>query len=135
MTKKKLKPTGKKYFKLTDPIFHQRVHVFINYSREDYEAWLKKRGVVDESHWNNQLMAFSTEMKSATAPTEWIIYVPNFDWKIQDHGSVVHEVVHTIMKIWASNNVPFSLDTQEFVATSVHRLYEDITAKIFNSTL
>jgi hypothetical protein len=74
------------------------------------------------------------EMSKGDGPIEWVIIVSNFDWHIRDQGTLIHEIVHTIVKIWKSNNVECAAINQEFLAHEVGNLYEDICRKIFTKT-
>ena len=73
---------------------------------------------------------FSCTVSVKDKPTEFLIYIKDFQWTIENQGTLIHEIVHTIIKIWDSNNIPHTSDTQEFLATSVSNLYEDITRKL-----
>lgn len=132
---KKLEPlVGKHYFLIKDSIFHRPVHVLLNHTRKDYEKWMIKRGVTKEelsSSGDTNFMAWSSVMSSSDKPDEWIIFVKDFDWTIKDQGSLIHEITHTVMKIFSANNIPFQLETQEFIAHSIGNMYEDICRQIF----
>lgn len=129
--KKKLDEAKKqKYFTVLEPIFHRKVHVFLNYSQEDYQRWCKKRGVVDDRTSDKEFSATSFEFDHDDQPTMWAISIKKFNWSIGSQGTLIHEIVHTIIKIWSLNHIPYNKDTQEFLAHSVANLYEDIAAKI-----
>jgi hypothetical protein len=130
---KKDKPLGKMQFIVKDCIFNRKVHVLLNYSGEDFTKWARRQG--DSSYERDgradaNLAAFSSQMDAEGEPSEWIICLKKFNWTIQDQGSLVHEIVHTVMKIFAMNNIPFVLETQEFIASMVGNMYEDIAAAI-----
>jgi hypothetical protein len=122
---------GKRYFKFREAIFGRTVHVLINFSRDDYIAWVRK---LDPSYHEDEkaddFAAWSVDMVK-DGISEWIICLKRFNWSIRDQGSLIHEIVHTIIKIWKSNNIPFTPDNQEFLAHSIGNLYEDIAAAIF----
>ena len=130
--KKKDLASRKQYIAIKESIFNRPVHVFLNYPYADYQKWLKKQHILDEEgKQNNNFAAFSTEFSSEERKyTEWVIFINDFQWTIHDMGSLIHEITHTIVKIWSSNNIPFNQDTQEFLAHSIGNLYEDISAKI-----
>lgn len=133
--KKKLpKVIPKRYFTVLDSIFHQKVHVFLNHSEADFKKWMKKIGAeydndVKESN-EADFSGYSSSMTTDTGKTEWLIVLKHFDWTIKDQGTLIHEIVHTIIKIWKSNNIPHNYDTQEFLAHSVSNLYEDVCRKL-----
>ena len=131
--KKKLKKV-KRSFCVRESIFQRPVHVFLNLSYEEYQEWQKKFApeATDLDLGDNpNYQAFSTEITGGGKPTEWIIFLREFDWTLNNQGSLIHEIVHTIIKIWKENNIPFNSDTQEFLAQSVSNLYEDIGKELF----
>lgn len=120
----------KTYFVVRESIFNRKIHVFLNFTSSDFKKWNTKRGVEDDSHDDKDFMALSYELGSERSPTEWAISVKEFNWTIRDQGSLIHEIVHTIIKVWKLNNIPVNPDTQEFLAHSIGNLYEDIAAKL-----
>ena len=132
--KKTIDVKRKQYFKLNEAIFDRPVHVFLNYSHSEFVKWVRKYGVdryKNDNEYDVNFYAFSTIIHGKNRPDEWVICMQSFDWTIKDQGSLIHEIVHTILKIWNNNNIPHTLDNQEFLAHSVGQLYEDIAAKIF----
>jgi hypothetical protein len=136
------KKPGKLYFKIKECIFHRTVHVFLNYSNAQYNVWLKQHvtklggTVVSEAReeFDDNFDAFSSSWDVKGHPSEWAVSVQDFDWTIQDQGTLIHELVHTIIKIWGFNNIPVSEDSQEFFAYSVGNMYKDIAHEIFKRT-
>jgi hypothetical protein len=124
---------GKKYFIIRERIFNRKVNVFLNYSGKDFNKWCNKKNYKQDDHEekDNDLIGFSTEMSGEDTPTEWIIVCNNFDWTIKDQGTLIHEIVHTVIKIWNRNNMKVCLETQEFFAHEINNLYEDICCKIW----
>lgn len=122
---------GKKHFLVYESIFNRKVTVFINYSGKEFDKWCdKNKFQYDPDDDEDDLIGFSTYMSIDGKPTEWIIVCKNFQWTLTNQGTLIHEIVHTIIKIWANNNMKVNLDTQEFFAHEVSELYEDICAKI-----
>jgi protein involved in sex pheromone biosynthesis len=115
-----------------DRIFKQEIHVFCNSTEKELLAWQKKIGVSDNDNegLNPNFSAFSTHYYSEEEPNIYLIWINNFDWTLNDQDSLIHEVVHTIVRIWKANNIKFVPETQEFFAHSVGHLYADIGAKI-----
>lgn len=135
--KKRVESIGKRYFKVEDSVFHRTVHVLLNHSEEEFVQWQKRKGVINAERDQNAVANFealSTSISSDSAPTEWIIHVKHFEWTIDNQGSLLHEVVHTVIKIFQMNNIPFNADTQEFIAHMIENLYTDIAAKLFRLT-
>jgi hypothetical protein len=125
---------GKRYLRVQESIFHRTVHVLLNYSADDWVAWQKRKGIDNadkDQRAASNFAGFSTQIDSTVSPSEWIICLKEFNWTISDQGTLVHEIVHVIMKIFLFNNIPFNPDTQEFIAHAVGNLYEDIAGKIF----
>lgn len=130
---KKEKPLGKMQFAVKDCVFHRKVHVLLNFTADDFTHWARRIGDKEyqrDGRADRNLAAFSSEIESEDGPTEWLICMKRFNWTIDDQGSLIHEIVHTVMKIFSMNNIPFVLETQEFIAHMVGNMYEDIAANI-----
>jgi hypothetical protein len=114
-----------------DPVFGQEVVVFCNQKFEAYTKWQKKLGVsnVDED-LNPNFSAFSTHVSGEDMPNKYIIWVNHFAWTLEDQSSLIHEIIHTVFRIWSANNISFCSETQEFLASSVDKLYSSIAQKI-----
>jgi len=140
MPKAKGRPKpGKLCFKVKDCIFQRPVHVFINYNNKQFNAWLakyieKKGGTLAKEprdEFDDNFAAFSTSWDIKGTPREWAVAVSDFDWTISGQGTLIHELVHTIIKIWDFNNIPVTIESQEFFAFAIGNLYEDIAHQIF----
>lgn len=130
------KLVGKQCFTVRDGIFHCKIHVFLNYSSEDFVKWAKSKKAVQFGYDDNaeaNFAGYSTEMSAPGVPTEWIIVLKSFDWTITDQGTLIHEIVHTVIKIFATNNIPFIPETQEFIACMIGNMYEEVAAQIRSS--
>lgn len=122
---------GKRYFQIYDGIFARRVHVLLNYTPQDYEKWLNTKKIKDVGIKNfNDFAGWSTEIESSDGQTELIIFVSHFNWAIKCQGTLIHEITHTVVKLFNHNNIPFNSDTQEFFAHLISRMYEDIAHKL-----
>lgn len=131
--KKKTIPSeiSKKYFVVYDAVFDQKVHVLINHTAEDYQKWLNRYKVKDVSVKDfNNFAGWVSEFTTEKETTERLLFIPRFKWAIKCQGTLIHEIVHVIIKIWSANNIPFNEDTQEFLAHSIGRLYESIAHKL-----
>ena len=125
----------KRHFYVLDPIFKQRIHVFLNYSGADFRKWCKSIGAeYDTDRYNEQddatFAGFSTYMTLEGKPPQWIIVQKDFNWSIHSQETLIHEIVHTVIKIWRSNNIPYNDDTQEFLAHEIANIYGDIAHKL-----
>jgi hypothetical protein len=128
----------KRYFSVKESIFNRKVHVFVNFTSKQFEAFAenrwKARFVGEQKHedYDAEFNAFSW---SITGPygTEWIIVLKEFDWCLSDQNILIHEITHTIIKICDSNNIKVNESTQEFLAHSVGNLYEDIAGIILGT--
>lgn len=138
MKKKKIIKTipekiGPKTFVLYDPIFKQKINVLLNQDEKSYCKFLNKLKVKDVGKKDLELsmfQGFSTYLEREDGLREYIILMKEFNWCIKNQGTLIHEIVHTIIKIWESNNIPYNADTQEFLAHSIGGLYEDIAHKL-----
>lgn len=121
----------KKYFVVYDSIFKQRIHILINHTPEQYEKWLNRKKIKDVVVKDyNDFQGWVSEFITEKGNTERILFIPNFQWAIKHQGTLIHEIVHAIIKIWSFNNIKFNEDTQEFLAHSIANLYEDIAYKL-----
>lgn len=119
---------GKKYFTVKESIFNRTVNVFINYTSADIDVWC---GSPQVQRTNDSDFAGFSFVLTKDNITEYGIQIKEFDWTLDQQGTLIHEIVHTVIKIWSSNNIPYTYDNQEFLAHSVSNLYVDIAAKIF----
>ena len=125
----------KKYFVVYDAVFDQKIHVLMNHTAKDYEKWLNKHKVKDIGIKSvSDFAGWVTDFTTDEDTTERILFIPKFNWAIKCQGTLIHEIVHVIIKIWQSNNIPFNVDTQEFLAHSIGRLYESIAHKLLVKT-
>jgi hypothetical protein len=125
------KKIPKRYFQVYDPIFGRRIHILLNYTPEEYAKWLAKKKIKDIFNKEfDDFMGFSSVLTLEDQPKEFIIYIKSFDWMIKDQGTLIHEIVHTIIKIWGGNNIPYNEHTQEFLAHSISGMYEMIARKL-----
>lgn len=120
---------NKMHFKVSDKIFGFRVHVILNYSKTEFEDFVKK------NRWNgafNYELAegLSMEIYGENVPSEWLIMIKKYDGEIESMNVLAHEVAHTIIKIWTMNSCVINLITQEFFAISVGQMMEDIMNKV-----
>lgn len=131
------RPLGKMAFTVNERIFNRIVHVLLNYDEAAFDDWAKRRGAEQEGRdsWlAANFDAFSSHLSGENSPTEWIICISKFNWTTRDQASLIHEITHTIIKIFAMNNIPFNFDTQEFLAHEIGNLYQDIADKILAVT-
>lgn len=121
----------KRYFTVFDAVFHRRIHILLNHTPQDYAKWLNKVKAEDVSEKEfDDFAGFTSTVSVKDRPTEFLIYIKHFEWTIKDQGTLIHEVVHAIVRIWESNNIPYNTHTQEFLAHSIANLYEDIARKL-----
>ena len=122
---------GKKYFPIYDPIFGRRIHVLLNFEMKDYESWLNRRKIKDISLKNfDDFAGFSTTIETQGGQTELVIFQRRFNWAIKCQGTLIHEITHTVVKIFNHNNIPFTTETQEFFAHMISRIYEEVALKL-----
>jgi len=126
---------GKRIFKIYDPLFSQSVTVFINCEEDDFMKWQKRLNVVNADGLDPNLIAFTTYVSADGEPSRYVIWLTHFDWTLDDQESLVHECIHAVIRIWKANNIPVSIDNQEFLAHSAGKLYSMIGAKLFHKKL
>lgn len=113
--------------KIYDCIFHQQVTCLINHNEQDYCKWLNKNKIkdIDDKSFDN-FAGFATEYTEDNGVVKRLIVLPEFQWTLKNQGTLIHEITHVIVKIFAANNIPFNVNTQEFIAHSIGNMYEDI---------
>lgn len=124
---------GKRKFTIYDPIFQQKICVFINCAEADFLNFQRKLNVSNVDGFNPNFVGFSTHISAEGEPNTYVIWLNHFDWTLDDQESLIHEITHTVVRIWEANSIKFTPDTQEFFAHTVGRLYSMIGAKIFFS--
>jgi len=119
-------------FKVYDPIFKQEIHVFCNNTEANLLSWQRRIGVSDDDNegLNPNFMAFSTHYSSPGKANVYLIWLNNLNWTLEDQSSLIHEIIHIVVRIWEANNIKFVPETQEFYAHSVDKLYSLIASKI-----
>jgi hypothetical protein len=135
---KRIAKIGKRHFTVEESIFHRKVLVFLNHSGDEVDAVLNhgfdkvvyQDSEEDRARKNFNFSGFSTAVSFSDEPTKWVIAVRDFQWTIKDQGTLIHEIIHTIIKIFETNSIPLNLDTQEFFAHDVSNLYEAIAVKL-----
>jgi len=122
-----------KHLVIYDRMFEQQVDVFLNYSAGQYEKWLNKNKIKDVStkeYTEENYAGWTANYTCDDGQVKAILFIPKFQWAIRHQGTLIHEITHVIIKIWARNNIPFTPDNQEFLASSIGRMYEDIAHKL-----
>lgn len=125
---------GKRYFVVHESIFKRKIHVFLNFTSKQFDTFAAnhwKAQVTETREYDDNFCAFSSTKTEQGRPDEFIICQQRFNWTIDDQATLVHEIVHTIIKIFVSNNIPYNQETQEFLAHDIGNLYADICGKIF----
>lgn len=126
-----LMKVGKKTITIHDPVFEQKIIVLLNNTAEDFKNFEKKHGVVNGGEdLDPNFMGFTTHLSSDEEPNIYIIFIPKFDWTIQDQQTLIHEIIHVTFRIWGANNIVFIPETQEFLAHQVDKTYGMIARKL-----
>src|SRR3990167_2171955 len=124
---------GPKTLVFADPIFRQRIYVLLNQDEKGYQRFLnrvKAKDVGDKEFEVHRFKGFTTHIDSSDGTRDYVIYMKEFQWAILHQGTLIHEIVHVVVRIFQSNNIPFNPDTQEFIAHAVGRIYEMISHRI-----
>jgi hypothetical protein len=130
--KGKFAELGKRSFVVRESIFKFPIYVLLNYTSEEFEKFAHRMGATDYKVRDAaaNFTAFSTYMTAKDGRVDFVICLKKFDWAIAHQGTLIHEIVHTIVRMWGLNNVTVTDSNQEFFAHSIGLLYEDIAAKI-----
>lgn len=120
----------KKLIKIYDPIFNQKIYVLLNHSDIDMKKFYKRIDCPTDVDGMG-LGGYSLELeKKSDGRHEYVIWIRDFNWTLQDQNTLIHEIVHTIFKMWEFNSIPICKETQEFMAHSIGNVYELIARKI-----
>ena len=120
-----------KHIVVYDAIFQQQVDVLMNYTLEKYEKWLNRNKIKDITLKDyDSFTGWVSDYVDEKGITKRILFIPKFEWLIKHQGTLIHEITHVIIKIWAMNNIHFNAETQEFLAHSIGNMYEDIARKL-----
>jgi hypothetical protein len=115
-----------------DPIFKQEIRVFCNTTEDAWMRWQRRRKIVNAEGLDPNHVAFSTHVAAEGEPNVYIIWLNHFSWTLDDQESLIHEITHTVVRIWEADNIKFVPETQEFFAHSVGRIYALIGAKLLS---
>lgn len=113
---------GKKCFQVQEHIFQRRVWVFLNMSNRDLAKFAKSKKLKGDFTYGKDL-GFCCALEHDVRPTEWVIAIRDFHWRLADMNTLVHEIHHAVTKIFDDNGCRHTLDTQEFFATSEGRMF------------
>ena len=120
---------GKRYILVRDRIFNHIIHVYLNYTDNDFSELARHRGWSFALNYDKK-SAYSMQIGQEGKPDQWIIALKWFEWKGGDFGTLVHEIHHTVVSILALHDVKITSDTQEFSAIMEEDLFEKISWKI-----
>ncbi len=119
-----------KKFTVSDPIFGQEIHVFCNSTESAWYNWQKRLEISNPAGLDPNHVGFSTHISFDDRPNVYVIWLNQFNWTLNDQETLIHEITHTVVRIWQANNITFCPETQEFFAHSVGGLYSVIASKI-----
>lgn len=120
---------GKRYIQVKDAIFNHTVHVYLNYTDDDFKELAQRRGWTFSLAYG-QKSAYSMQIGREGKCDQWIIAVKWFDWKIGDIGTLVHEIHHTVVNILALHDVAINGHNEEFSSVMHEDMFEKIAWKI-----
>jgi hypothetical protein len=108
---------------IKEAIFGRRVHLFLGWTNEEFDKW---SGCTDPGDKvSSDFAAFSCSIRYKRGrPTEWAVVIFDWQWLARDYNSLVHELTHALIQIWALNNMRVNEDTQEFFAHSLGKMTE-----------
>lgn len=92
------------HFSFTDPIYRAEIHVYVG-SAESLNSRFKRR-------WGLNLDPKKHHSAESFRLTEndggfrvYVIWVDYFDWRIGDQGSFIHEISHTVTKVFQDRGI------------------------------
>ena len=137
-----MKKTLKTNFKIWDTIFSNRIHCYIGYTQEELSKLMKRQYNYTEPiklcgfgglSFDIERIEFGDNENSEDIHyIAFIIWLRRYNWTIDDMATLIHEISHTIDKMFDYNNIPLSKDTGEFRAVLAGDIYGKIAQKIRN---
>jgi hypothetical protein len=98
--------------RIHDPIYHAEIFLFL-YPRDKITDVVKKRLNCDYSpSLNHKAESLSIECKE-TGWTEYIIWMPKFNWSIDDQQCLAHEIFHTACRVLEDRGIKFDPERHE----------------------
>lgn len=129
-------------FKIWDTIFANRIHCYIGYSGDELSKLLERQYKYNEPVSINGFGGLSFDMERIEVSADekigdtvyivFVIWLRRYNWTIDDMATLIHEISHTIDKMFDYNNIPLSKDTGEFRAVLAGDIYGKIAQKIRN---
>lgn len=88
-----MKKIPKKLIIINEPLFKSAVNVFLNYSFEDANKYLKKNGYdeLPEEFHTNEAACFQQVSKKTHY---YSIILPTFKWSMRGQATLAHELSH-----------------------------------------
>ena len=120
-----MKKIGGTYFQVREHIFNRKIHVFLNIDDKGLTDWAKHRKIKGSFAFGKD-NGFCCSMIHDRHCTEWAIALKEFQWRLHDMNTLVHEIHHAVVQIFDEHGCPHSTQTQEFFAQSEGNLFEAI---------
>jgi len=121
-------------FRIQERVFHTRIHVFLGYEIEDFHKILIKRGYEGSFYGSNtgsRTLGLTSTITHRRSPYRDVaICIPRFQNSVEDHNTLVHEIVHAVVQIFEDYSVDLNGMTQEFAAEMAGWMYQSIEERI-----
>lgn len=77
--------------------------------RQEFVVWFRRRFGDDLGNRYADLNG-ETLMQHDKKGCHFIIWMPNFEWRICDQEVLVHEIFHVVVRMLARKNIPFDIE-------------------------
>ena len=133
-----MKKEIKKYLIIKEPVFKSSLNVFLNYSFDELNNFLKKRGfgLLDEKFKHDTGICF-TEFKNGHAPC-FTVWIKDFKWILSNQALLLHELAHYIFVVMAYKGLIIGnaeTDANETYCYLLEYFFLELNRKISRLTL
>lgn len=104
-----------KYYPIHDKVYRKNFHLVVNETEDDFYRWIVENNQNKQDEELKKLI--SGGVKGLTIFEEdkpyYYIYVKEFDWKIDDQATLVHELNHFVDFVFEKSGVPINTENTE----------------------
>lgn len=126
-----MKKQLKTNFSIYDKIFGNEIHCYIGYNQHEWNSSLKSKYTLDDYIDTDGFAGMSIDcFTDKPKRLVFVIWILEFKWRIDDMVTLIHEISHTIDRMFDFNNIPLTKATGEFRAILISDIYGKIAQKI-----
>jgi len=123
----------KKYLIIFEPVYRNKLNVFLNYSFEELNKFFKKRGygLLDEKFKQDGGVCF-IQFREGQVPC-FTIWIQNFKWTLGGQATLLHELSHYIFAVMNYKGIPINnaeTDANETYAYLLEYFFYELSRRI-----